>query len=37
MPGRACENDTAAWARLSVPAFAHDWDSPEDAEYDEPR
>ena len=31
------ENDTAAWARLSAPSFARDWDSPEDAVYDQPR
>lgn len=28
------EDDTAAWSLMSAPAFARDWDSREDAEYD---
>lgn len=31
------EDDTTVWSRISAPVFARDWDSPEDAVYDQPR
>lgn len=31
----ADDTDTMAWAQLSVPSFARDWDSVEDSVYDD--